>query len=171
VVSDLDPDRLSIAVDLGAEVAIDPPDRAVEEVVRERGLDIDVAYEVTGTTAGLAAATASLPTGARLVVIGLHERPREVDLRHVSLAEQEVIGTNAHSCTTDLPEALRMLAVGRRDWRVVAPLALPLDRLVDDGLLPLVEGRSERIKTLVDPWAETIRDTVMTAGPDPVGLP
>ena len=107
---------------------------------------------MTGTIPGLAAATASLPTGGRLVVIGLHERPREVDLRHITLAEQEIIGTNAHSCTTDLPEALRMLA-RRRDWRDIAPLALSLDRLVDDGIVPLVEGRSERIKTLVDPWA------------------
>jgi threonine dehydrogenase-like Zn-dependent dehydrogenase len=95
------------------------------------------------------------------VAIGLHEKPQEIDLRHVTLAEQEVIGTNAHSCTTDLPEALRMLAVRRRDWTDIAPVALPLARVVPDGLVPLVEGRSERIKTLVDPWAEAMRDTVM----------
>ena len=168
VVSDLDPERRSIALDLGAATAVDPREQPVEDLVRERGLDVAVAYEVTGTIPGLAAATASLPTGGRLVVIGLHERPREVDLRHITLAEQEVIGTNAHSCTTDLPEALRMLA-RRRDWRDIAPLALSLDRLVDDGIVPLVEGRSERIKTLVDPWAAQTRDTVMTAAAVPNG--
>ena len=125
--------------------------------------NVAVAYEVTGSVPGLAAATASLPAGGRLVLIGLHERPREVDLRAITLAEQEVIGTNAHSCTTDLPEALRMLAARRRDWRDVAPIALSLDRLVEDGIRPLVEGRSDRIKTLVDPWAATSRETIMTA--------
>jgi threonine dehydrogenase-like Zn-dependent dehydrogenase len=169
LVSDLDPDRRSISLDLGATVAIDPRDVPVEDLVRERDADVAVAYEVTGTVPGLAAATASLPTGARLVVIGLHERPREVDLRHITLAEQEVIGTNAHACLTDLPEALRLLAARDRDWADIAPLALSLDRLVEDGILPLVEGRSRRIKTLVDPWAEATRDTVMHAPSIPIG--
>jgi (R,R)-butanediol dehydrogenase / meso-butanediol dehydrogenase / diacetyl reductase len=167
VVSDLDPDRRAIATDLGAEVAVDPREQPVEDEVRERSLDIAVAYEVTGTTAGLAAASAALPTGGRLVAVGLHEKPREIDLRHITLAEQELIGTNAHSCETDLPEALRMLAVRRRGWGDIAPIALPLDRLVSDGLMPLVEGRSERIKTLVDPWADAVRDTVMADRPVP----
>jgi (R,R)-butanediol dehydrogenase/meso-butanediol dehydrogenase/diacetyl reductase len=161
VVSDLDPERRAIALDLGAAVAVDPREQALPDLVRERGLDVAVAYEVTGTVAGLAAATACLPSGGRLVVIGLHEQPREVDLRHVTLAEQEVIGTNAHACDVDLPEALRLLAARERGWRDIAPVAISLDRLVDDGLLPLVEGRSRRIKALVDPWAATTRDTVM----------
>jgi threonine dehydrogenase-like Zn-dependent dehydrogenase len=161
LVSDLDVERRAIALGLGAAMAIDPREQPIEDLVRERGLDIDVAYEVTGTVPGLAAATTALPTGGRLVVVGLHERPREVDLRHITLTEQEVIGTNAHACDVDLPEALRLLAARGRDWRDVAPLALSLDRLVEDGLLPLVEGRSQRIKTLVDPWAEATRDTIM----------
>jgi (R,R)-butanediol dehydrogenase/meso-butanediol dehydrogenase/diacetyl reductase len=161
LVSDLDAERRAIALGLGAAIAADPREQPVEDLVRERGLEIAVAYEVTGTLAGLAAASTALPTGGRLVVVGLHEKPREVDLRHVTLTEQEIIGTNAHACDVDLPEALRLLAARERDWRDVAPLALPLDRLVEDGLLPLVEGRSQRIKTLVDPWAGTTRDTVM----------
>ena len=62
-----------------------------------------------------------------------------------------------------------MLAARRRGWSDIAPVALPLERLVEDGLVPLVEGRSERIKTLVDPWATTTRDTVMTAAPVTAG--
>ena len=168
IVSDLDAERRGIALDLGASTAVDPREQPVEDLVRDRGLDVAVAYEVTGTIPGLAAATESLPTGGRLVVIGLHEKPREVDLRHITLAEQEVIGTNAHSCTTDLPEALRMLT-RRRDWHDIAPLALSLDRLVEDGLRPLVDGRSQRIKTLVDPWASETRDTVMASVAVPSG--
>jgi (R,R)-butanediol dehydrogenase/meso-butanediol dehydrogenase/diacetyl reductase len=54
---------------------------------------------------------------------------------------------------------LRLLALRGGGWGDVAPQALPLERVVEDGLRPLVEGRSPRIKTLVDPWAEGVRDS------------
>jgi len=40
---------------------------------------------------------------------------------------------------------------------------------VEDGLRPLVDGRSQRIKTLVDPWASETRDTVMASVAVPSG--
>jgi (R,R)-butanediol dehydrogenase/meso-butanediol dehydrogenase/diacetyl reductase len=39
----------------------------------------------------------------------------------------------------------------------VAPTVIPLSELVSDGLQPMAEGRSTRIKTLVDPWASASR--------------
>jgi hypothetical protein len=33
----------------------------------------------------------------------------------------------------------------------------PLEELGDGGLLPIAEGRSTRVKTLVDPWAASSR--------------
>jgi (R,R)-butanediol dehydrogenase/meso-butanediol dehydrogenase/diacetyl reductase len=63
----------------------------------------------------------------------------------------------------DLPEALRLLAARADPWSDVAPVALSLDRLVPDGLLPLAEGRSRCVKTLVDPWSDGSRPTRMVA--------
>ena len=160
VVSDLDAGRRALALGMGAEEAIDPSAAPLADALAERGLDPAVVFEVTGTLPGLEAAIGVLPTASRLVAVGLHEAPRSIDLRRLTLRENEVIGTNAHACPTDLPEALRLLAE-RGDWRDVAPLMLPLDRLVDDALIPLVERRSERIKTLIDPWADATRATVM----------
>jgi (R,R)-butanediol dehydrogenase / meso-butanediol dehydrogenase / diacetyl reductase len=168
IVSDLDPERRGIARRLGAEVALDPAETSPAEALAAAGLEPDVVFEVTGNQGGLQAAIEALAPLARLVAVGLHERPRELDLRTLTLREHEVIGTNAHVCEVDLPEALRLLAGHTGDWRDVAPLALPLDRLVEDALRPLAEGRSERIKTLIDPWASEPRDTRM---PDPMPTP
>ena len=55
------------------------------------------------------------------------------------------------------PEALRLLACRDSDWSDVAPTVIPLSELVSDGLQPMAEGRSARIKTLVDPWAGVSR--------------
>lgn len=162
-VADLDEGRLAIARSLGAEATFGPDDAPLVKAVRDRAGDPDVVYEVTGSVPGIEAAMEVVRPGGRIVAVGLHERPREIDLRSITLRELSIHGTNAHVVGADLPEALRLLALRAEPWSDVAPTAISLDRLVADGLEPLAEGRSTRIKTLVDPWAETSRPTVMTA--------
>jgi len=79
----------------------------------------------------------------------------------LSLVEHEIIGTNAHVCGVDMPSALGLLAKRPRSWNDVAPVAIPLDELVSEGLKPLIDRRSERIKTLIDPWTAQSRATQM----------
>jgi hypothetical protein len=101
----------------------------------------DVVYEVSGTRAGLETALALLPPGGRLVLVGLQGEPVPMDARRIALAELEVIGPNAHVCGVDLPTSLELLAA-RGSWGDVAPVALSLDDLVEEGLRPLAERRA-----------------------------
>ena len=68
---------------------------------------------------------------------------------------------NAHVAGTDMPEALRLLAEREESWRDTAPRMLALEQLVAEGLVPLSEGRSPHIKTLIDPRAAESRDSRM----------
>jgi (R,R)-butanediol dehydrogenase/meso-butanediol dehydrogenase/diacetyl reductase len=157
-VVDLEPDRLRLASALGAARTVRAePDRTLADVVAEHGLTPSAIYEVTGSERVFRQAFDALPPGGRLVVVGLQSEPRPVDLRSVTLREIELIGTNAHVCGDDLPEALRLLASRESAWSDVAPTVIPLSQLVSDGLLPMAEGRSTRVKTLVDPWATAPR--------------
>ena len=161
-VFDLDSERLSIADRLGASHVgrigeVDPA-----TAVEDWGIAPTVVYEVSGTAAGLRSALAMHTKGARVVVVGLQEGDFTIGARRLSLEEQELIGTNAHVCGTDLPEAVRLLALRKEGWSDVAPVALALDDLVSEGLRPLAEGRSSRIKTLIDPRAEKSRSTTMS---------
>ena len=163
-VFDLDPDRLRIAGDLGATHAgrigsVDPA-----AAVQQWGIEPTVIYEVSGTVAGLRSALAMRTKGARVVLVGLQGSEYALEARRFSLEEQELIGTNAHVCGADLPEAVRLLALREQSWSDVAPRALSLDDLVGEGLRLLAEGRSPRIKTLIDPRAEHSRPTRMRAG-------
>ena len=99
----------------------------------------------------------ALLPGGRLVVIGLQTEPVPIDLRRLTLTEVELIGTNAHVCGVDLPEALRLLAARGNGWTDVAPALIPLAELVSDGIRPMAEGRGTRVKTLIDPWATAAR--------------
>jgi (R,R)-butanediol dehydrogenase/meso-butanediol dehydrogenase/diacetyl reductase len=163
-VADLSPERLRIARALGAESLVDPAAASdLPAALAELGIEPHVVYEVTGTDPGLRSALAAAALGgARVVLTGLHEQPREIDLRRVTLREIELIGTNAHVCGVDLPEAVRLLAARKEGWADLAPEAFPLQELVAEGIAPLVERRALRIKTLIDPWADAKRpaDTV-----------
>lgn len=165
VVADLDPERLKIASDLRAEHVVNLKETSdFAAAIGEWDIEPTVVYEVSGTTGGLQTALSVAPPGARIVLVGLQGAPVEWDVRRLSLIEHELIGTNAHVCGQDLPTALELLASRDAPWTDIAPVALTLDELVENGLEPLVQRRSAQIKTLVDPWATRIRPTVMEAG-------
>jgi (R,R)-butanediol dehydrogenase/meso-butanediol dehydrogenase/diacetyl reductase len=161
VAADLDRERLRLASDLGAEATIAAGDESIPAGSLRSGAAPDVVYEVTGTPVCLDAAFEAVREGGRVVAVGLQEEPRTLDVRSLTLRELSLVGTNAHICGIDLPEGLRLLAARAVPWDDVAPLALPLERLVSEGIAPLAEGRSDRVKTLIDPHAEKPRPTRM----------
>jgi (R,R)-butanediol dehydrogenase/meso-butanediol dehydrogenase/diacetyl reductase len=163
VVVEQSAERRALAGKLGAAAALDPATAAEEHALAS--IEPRVCYEVTGSAAGLELAGRAVPKGGCLVIVGLQERPQPLDLRSVALKELTIEGTNAHTFTADMPEAMRLLAVGAGVWSEVAPAALPLEDLVPEGLMPMLAGRSPRIKTLIDPWSTAPRPTRMSPGP------
>jgi (R,R)-butanediol dehydrogenase/meso-butanediol dehydrogenase/diacetyl reductase len=161
-VIDLDEQRLKIADALGAPHVLQTGNSdEAQQAMRDWDINPTVVYEVSGTVPGLRTALGLLPRGGRLVLVGLQGAPVEWDVRTLSLIEHEVIGTNAHVFATDMPTSLELLASRQAPWSDIAPVALALDELVDQGLRPLAERRSTRIKTLIDPWAQSARPTRM----------
>jgi threonine dehydrogenase-like Zn-dependent dehydrogenase len=119
-----------------------------------------VVYEVTARDDGIAAAMELLDPRGRLVAVGMGKDPVPTDIRRLTLREIAMVGTMALVFAADVPEAVRILSEREGGWGDVAPLALPLEDLVDEALIPMSEGRSERIKTLLDPWADEARPTL-----------
>lgn len=166
IVCDLAEDRLEVAAALGASrtVAVGRGER-VEDVLAEEDVVPDVIFEVSGSMGGLEQAIALAPRGGRVVAVGVQKSSPAVDMKRVTHDELELIGAVAHAVQQDFPEALRLIALRREGWADTAPVVLGLDQLVDDGIRPLAEGRSARVKTLIDPGADTPRaaDTVPVA--------
>jgi (R,R)-butanediol dehydrogenase/meso-butanediol dehydrogenase/diacetyl reductase len=157
------PDRLKLARDLGAHETV----LAGEGDVRLAGRgDADVVYELTGTAGGLETALGAVRDGGRIVQVGLHHGPRTVELLRLTLKELEIVGTNSLALHPDLHVALRLLAARVRGWRDVAPELIPLTDLVDGGIRPLAERKTTRVKTLIDPWATSVRALPAGAGVD-----
>jgi (R,R)-butanediol dehydrogenase / meso-butanediol dehydrogenase / diacetyl reductase len=158
VAVDLDDRRLAVAASLGAAKSVqadrsEPLAAQIADVVGRCA----VVYEVTGTEPALVAALQLLEPRGRLVAVGLGRQPVPVDVRRLTLSELRLVGTNAHVFTADFADAARLIAARNDGWTDVAPVAIPLDLLVTDALQPLAEHRSERIKTIIDPWSSELR--------------
>jgi threonine dehydrogenase-like Zn-dependent dehydrogenase len=148
---DIDADRLATASALGASETADATGRDLSELLLElsEGVGFDVVVEASGAPFAPSAAIAGARRGGRVLLVGLHGAPRELDLTGTILREIDIVTTVAHVCDTDIPAALELLA----ETDVAAVTAgprIPLDSLVEEGLRPLAERRATG-KILVTP--------------------
>lgn len=151
LVVDLNDDRLELAMRLGASETLRGGSATLPDRLAELGMQPDVFFEVSGSAPGLASVLDAARPGATIVPIGIQKADVPVPLGSWTLSEYTIIGSVAHVFATDMPEAVRLLGT-RSDWSDLAHEVLPLDRVVDDALRPLVTGQSTQIKTLIDPW-------------------
>jgi (R,R)-butanediol dehydrogenase / meso-butanediol dehydrogenase / diacetyl reductase len=151
VALDIDPQRLATAVALGADEAIDASGRELGDLLLELtdGVGFDVVIEATGAPHAPAAAVKGARRGARVLFVGLHGAPRELELTPMILREVDVYTTVAHVCDTDIPAALSLLAESSVASITAGP-RIPLEELVSEGLRPLAERRATG-KILVSP--------------------
>ena len=124
----------------GAKVLLVEPDPYRRSVVEELGLDVldsgaanlsalleawsegagaAVTFEVSGTQPGLDLAVAALGARGRLVAVGIHAEPRQVDMKRVFWKELQILGARVYD-RTDFKAAVELLVQG----------AIPVDALV-----------------------------------------
>lgn len=161
VAADLAADRLQIADALGAHrtVEVDRDEDLASQLRAALEAPAEVIYEVTGVDEALRAALATVEPRGRVVAVGLNAKSVALNVRSLTLREVSLVGSNAHVFAADFAEAARLVGHRTGGWGDVAPVALPLESLVDGGLQPMVEGRAERIKTIIDPWTPQVRPT------------
>ncbi len=147
---DIDDARLATARRLGAALTVNAAGQDLADAIRSAA-DEDgphVVIEATGVAHGPAAALAAVRRGGRVLLVGLQSAPRELDLLSLTLREIELTSTLAHVLADDLSDALELLG-STSVFDDVVEKVIPLPRLVDEGLLPLAEGRAGG-KVIVD---------------------
>jgi threonine dehydrogenase-like Zn-dependent dehydrogenase len=143
VAVDIDDERLATATALGATETANAAGHELSELLLDLtdGAGFDVVVEASGAAHAPAAAIAGARRGGRVLLVGLHGAPRELELTPMILREVDLYTTVAHVCDSDLPAALELLAT-TDVARVAAGRTIPLDALVDEGLRPLAERRA-----------------------------
>ncbi|HEY1366287.1 MAG TPA: alcohol dehydrogenase catalytic domain-containing protein [Gaiellaceae bacterium] len=148
---DIDAGRLATAAALGADDTADASGKDLAELLLDLsdGVGFDVVVEASGAPQAPAAALSGARRGGRVLLVGLHDAPRELDLTGMILREVDIFSTVAHVCDTDIPAALDLLAHTDVAAAAAGP-RIPLDALVEEGLRPLAEQRASG-KILVAP--------------------
>ena len=150
---DIDDQRLRTARILGAQTVIDARTQDVVAAVLEvtGGDGAHVVVEASGALGSPEIAIEATRRGGRVLIVGLQPTPSEIDLFTLTTREVEIRTAVAHVCDVDLPESLDIISHCNLA-ETVLDRVIPLDRLVDLGIRPLVE-RTARGKIIIDPQA------------------
>lgn len=128
IVSEPSAFRRKLATSLGLET-VDPVSTDLSSVVAEwtLGKGADVAFEVSGSAAGVRSLTDVLAVKARGVVVAIHTEPTAVDLMAVFWKELDIAGARVYR-REDFETAVALLSDG----------VIPADALITD-VVPLAQ--------------------------------
>lgn len=140
--------RRTVAERLGV-LSVDPTEPGLELTLDSwtGGAGADVAFEVSGSPAGLRTATHALRVRGRLVVVAIHTQPVAVDLFRVFWRELELVGARVYE-RADFERAVELLATGAIPAAELISAVEPLDR-TNEAFAALESGAGV-VKVLID---------------------
>ena len=141
---DIDPQKLAVAIELGASAAVDGKgDDAAKRVRREAGGGgAEVAIEAIGRPPTQESAVASLRTGGRAIFLGSSAQPMTLQGGRVMYRELSVIGTLG-SRPIDFPVVLDLVKRGKLNAAALVTHRHTLDE-VNEGFEQLRRGEGIR---------------------------
>jgi len=114
------------------------------------GMRVPVVFECTGTAAGLSDALSATAKSGTTVVLGVHARPREIDLVAMLMDERVILASLSHAMNDDYIPAIELLHQRKVDFEPLITDRVPLASAVDRGFKPLVEDPEGHLKVLID---------------------
>jgi 2-desacetyl-2-hydroxyethyl bacteriochlorophyllide A dehydrogenase len=151
LIVEVDGRRRAVAERLGLSV-VDPAAADVPTLVADwtSGAGAAVAFEVSGSAAGVRTATDVLAVRGRLVVVAIHPTPREVDLFRLFWRELSVAGARVYE-RADVERAIDLIDRGDIPADDLITRVVPIGRV--NEAFDALEGGGE-VKVLVDCQAD-----------------
>lgn len=155
VVVDLDDSRLELAEKLGAiPFKADRQDLSAflieqhgqSELMGMPVANTDVYFEATGVGAVFSQIVSLAKMAARVVIIGVHKAPVELNLVDVLIRELTIVGSMAYP--TEFPQVIDMLASGKVDPSPLISHRFPLSEFHE--ALATAKDTSQALKVLID---------------------
>jgi len=149
---DIRPERLAVAKALGA-IPIDASDGDPVEAIRRAtgGEGANVVLELIGGPDTMRQAVRSLAPKGRAVIVGVTDRPLEVDTYSEILGkEAEIIGSSDH-LLDELPILFEFIRRGILDLRPVVTETIPLNAAEVNRRFEELRGHGPGIRTVITP--------------------
>lgn len=143
--------RKKKALDLGADVIIDPTEEDVASRVREltEGEGAEHSFDAAGIQETLQTALHSTRKGGMVTVISIWEGPVQVNPNDIVLSELNVGGTICYT-PEDFADTITMLKDGSIDTEGIITERISLSDVVEGGFEELVDHKDRHVKILVN---------------------
>lgn len=156
-VSEPNPARREVALELGADVAVDPTaEDAAARITAATDGGVDASFEFAGVAPAVNAAIESTRRGGGVTVGSMTSGTTDVDLQRVVTGERTVRGTYCYgfpprSFRTEFDAVVESLGDGGVDADAFVTRRIGLADLVDEGIEELGSPDTDHVKILVEP--------------------
>jgi len=143
--------RKEYAKKFGATLVLDPTEVDVPAKVLEvtDGVGADLGFECVGKQETVLLVLDSVRRGGRMVVVGIFEKPVEINLNFCVFFEKEIIGSLGYN--DEFSTVLSYLKDGRLQAEPMITKKIKIDDLLDQGFKELIENSDKNIKIIVSP--------------------
>ncbi len=152
IVSDVNPYRLERAEELGADVVLDARKDDVVSTIMEvtKGNGVDVVAEMSGNPIALNQGLKVLTPGGRLSLLGLFNKPVELDLNNdVIFKSIKVNGVTGRQMFSTWYKAAALINSGLVDFNKIVTHTFPLEQW-EEGMKLMESGNCGKIVLTVD---------------------
>ncbi len=142
--------KLRAAERFGAKATIDASKASdLGKAIRQATGGVDVAAEIIGKPATIAAAVEAVRPGGRVVVVGYSETPATINASRVMFREIEILGSLGCGLQ-DFPKVIDLVARGKVDAKALVTHRFPLERTAE-ALTLLESSAPDLIRAVVVP--------------------
>lgn len=143
--------RKEYAIKLGATEVLDPVEvdvpREVSKATNRVGADLG--FECVGNPKTVALALDSVRRGGKLVIVGVFEKPAEINFNSVVFFERKIIGSLGYN--DEFATVLPYLVDRRLEAGPMITGKITLNDLLEKGFTELIKNKDKNIKILVSP--------------------
>lgn len=150
MVAEVSDARKQKALDLGADVVIDPSEEVVVERVREMtdGEGADHSFDAAGVQETLQTALHATRRSGTVTIVSIWEGPVQINPNDIVLSELNVVGSIAYK-PEDFADTITMLKDGGIKTEGIITERIPLSEVVEGGFDELVDHKDRHVKILV----------------------
>ena len=142
--------KRKLALELGAELALDPADGdAAQKIAAATGGGVDLSFECVGSARTVDLAVRSTRVHGRTVVVGVMTEAQPFSFLDMLLQEREIIGTVGYF--GEFAMCMALVADGRINAKPLISATIGLEDIVARGFEPFASPDNANIKIVVRP--------------------
>ncbi|WP_233204045.1 2,3-butanediol dehydrogenase [Halegenticoccus soli] len=149
--------RREVALELGADIGINPMEEDAVDTIKERTPDgVEVAFEFAGIGPAFNSAVQSTKRAGTITVGSISDADITTNMLDIVATERKVVGTNCYgfppqSFRSEFDAIIQSLAAGNINTDAFITGRIDLEDITEEGFEELLDSETDHVKILVKP--------------------